>query len=116
MYREPTAWERAVFDRLLSEPFPSRETLVSQLKSPRVRLIDENGSLQFEVKGVDMGHGREIPVEAEVPDEDGMMIRFLLHTIDGIVVELEVYKDDSSSVLKMPDAGSISVMSPPYGP
>jgi hypothetical protein len=116
MYREPTAWEHAIFKRLLSEPFPARETIASQLKSPSVRLIDENGSLEFKVQDVDMGHGREIPVEAEVPDEDGMMIRFLLHTIDGNIVELEVYKDDSSPVLRMPDAGSLSVMSPRSGP
>jgi hypothetical protein len=117
MYRELSPWERAVFERLLADQFPGRELVAPQLTSPKVQEIDEDGSLEFQLaEGFDMGRGRVNPVEAYAPDIDGMMIHFILHTIDDTVVEFEVYKDDSSRVVRRPDPTALAIMSPPYGP
>ena len=45
---------------------------------------------------------RRIPVEAEAEDSDGVSIHFLLHVVDGVVHELEVYREDSGPVLHRP--------------
>ncbi len=42
---------------------------------------------------------RRIPVEASYPDADGVVVHVLLHVIDGRLDELEVYREDSGSVL-----------------
>jgi hypothetical protein len=41
---------------------------------------------------------RRVPVEAERPDDDGVVIHVLLHVVDGFLNELEIYRDDSKSV------------------
>lgn len=39
-----------------------------------------------------------IPVEAELPDNDGVSIHVLLHVVNGLLAELEIYKDDLSPI------------------
>ena len=51
-----------------------------------------------------------IPVEAEAQDRDGTMIHYLLHVVDGWMNELEVYKDDSSRVLRQAEPEDLKVM------
>jgi hypothetical protein len=41
---------------------------------------------------------RRIPVEAELKDADGVTIHVLLHVLDGLLNELEVYRDDSGPI------------------
>ena len=39
-----------------------------------------------------------------------MVIHYLLHVVDGTMSELEVYKDDSSRVLRQVDPEEVTVM------
>lgn len=93
--------EHALLHRLLSADFPGREQLIEQVRSATVAPIDGDGSLRFVVdKATEAGVTKRIPVEAQCVDSDGISIHALLHVVDGQISELEIYKDDSSSVLR----------------
>ena len=112
--RPLAAGERAVLDKLLSESFPGRDALAEQARDVRVRSIDADGSLALMpdpgVCPADVV--RRIPVEAEAEDLDGVAIHVLLHVVDGYMKELEVYREDSSRVVRpiTPDALSTVVL------
>jgi len=55
-----------------------------------------------------------VPTEGEAPDVDGVMIRYLLHVIEGRISELEIYKDDGSRILRQPEPEEVTVDGPPY--
>lgn len=98
-YRTLDSREQAILDVLLAGPFPGRDEIRRQLETSLVSVIDEEGSLEFEVPGgVVANVERRIPVEAETHDEDGVPVRVLLHVVDGLVRELEFYKADGSKL------------------
>lgn len=113
-FREMNIWERRLVDKLLETPFPGSRDLAIQLRDSLVCSIDENGSVDFLVstkKKVTVHN--PIPVEAEAEDSDGITIHLLLHVIDGIARGIEVYKEDSSDVIKFPDPTALLLFSPP---
>jgi hypothetical protein len=84
---------------LLSTDFPGRDAVAEQVAVASVREIDDNGSLVFAPSDKTPAEVvRRIPVEAELDDSDGVTIHVLLHVVDGLVKELEVYRDDSGRV------------------
>jgi hypothetical protein len=55
-----------------------------------------NGSLEFvTVEGSPAPVVRWIPVEAAFDDADGVTIHVLLHAVNGILNEFEIYREDS---------------------
>jgi hypothetical protein len=82
---------------LLAADFPGREALSEQLGSVAVRPLDENGSLELSTAaGAPRAEVvRRVPVEAELEDRDGVTVHVLLHVVDGLLKELEVYREDS---------------------
>jgi hypothetical protein len=111
-FREPTRTERDVVQRLLTADFRGKAEIARQLAIYRVRIIDEEGSLEFELNGAAKPAEVEkrIPVEAEALDEDGICIHILLHVVEGFVSELEVYKDDGSPIKRMPSSGDLEMV------
>lgn len=98
-FRRPSEVEIQLVGSLLGATFAGREALVQQWLSAEVRRIDEDGSLQIRTCGGPPADVvRRIPVEAELEDVDGMTIHILLHVIDGLLDELEIYRDDSRPV------------------
>lgn len=84
---------------LLSADFPGRNAVAEQVAVASVRAIDNNGSLEFAPSDKSLAEVvRRIPVEAELDDGDGVTIHVLLHVVDGLLRELEVYRDDSGRV------------------
>jgi hypothetical protein len=101
--RKPTVVERSLIDRLLSAEFPGKDELVSQATDALVEPIDTEGSLRFEIKSsVRAPTQKRVPVEAQCADEDEVSIHALLHVVDGKLAELEIYKDDSSPIRRLP--------------
>ena len=49
-------------------------------------------------------------MEAETEDGDGMTIHLLLHVIDGSLNELEIYREDSTSLKRSIDPSSVRVL------
>jgi hypothetical protein len=102
-FREPTAVERALLERLLEADFPGRTELAALLRNVLVRTIDKNGGLELESQvGGKAPVMKRVPVEAEGKDEDGSIIHMLLHVDDGKPVELEFFREDTVTVKRLP--------------
>ena len=110
-FRPLTDDERALIDALLTSDFDGSNEIRAQLDSAFVRALDEDCSLEFKVEGAPKAHvKRRIPIEAEVEDEDGRSIHILLHVVDGVVDELEVYREDGSPVRRRPVPEDVSLV------
>jgi hypothetical protein len=110
--------ERQIIERLLQDPFPGRDELRAQIFKSRVEPIDEYGdeygSLKFEVEdGPKAKVTQRVPVDARANDSDGVPIEFLLHVVDGLVRELEIYKADGSPIMRHPVASDLQVFTYP---
>jgi hypothetical protein len=105
--------ECELLERLLSADIPGRSELQLQLRHSQVEPIDSNGSLRFEVNLDSLASvPRRIPVESQCKDVDGTWIHALLHVVGGKLTELEIYKDDSSAVIRMPERDDWEVIVP----
>lgn len=110
-FRKPSAWERAILERLFEADFPGKNELKRMVAELNVRTIDEDGSIELRssVEG-SAPVAKRIPVEAEAKDSDGFTIHVLLHVVGGRPSEFEIYKDGGAQVKVMPDAGSFEVI------
>jgi hypothetical protein len=110
-FRKPTDEERSLLECLLEAQFPGRDELAPMVRNVLVRTIDEDGGLQLqsEVSG-EAPVVKRIPVEAEAKDSDGFRVHALLHVVDGRPTELEIYKDDGSTVKRMPAASTFELI------
>lgn len=98
-FRSPSDLERQLLEVLLGTDFPGKDAVAEQVAVASVREIDDNGSLEFAPSDKTPAEVvRRIPVEAELDDSDGVTIHVLLHVVDGLVKEMEVYRDDSGRV------------------
>jgi hypothetical protein len=110
-FRPLSDQERQLLAALLSAEFTGKSALAEQVKMASVRAIDDNGSLEFApTDGTPAQVDRRIPVEAEIDDSDGVTIHVLLHVVDGIVKELEVYRDDSGRVQRALAPGELRLL------
>jgi hypothetical protein len=117
LFREPTDAERALISRLLEPSFQGRDEIRTILQSAQVRSIDEQGSLKFKSEVVGKVNGvKPIPVEAEANDTDGLAIHVLLHMVHGRPDELEIYKDDSSAIQRLPPPEEFDLIVLPPAP
>lgn len=102
-FRDVRPDEADLLRALMSEDFPGRPELDAQLEDVIVKQIDDNGSLCLRTSVAEPAPvERRIPVEASYEDADGIRVHLLLHVIEGYVDELEVYRDDSASVISSP--------------
>lgn len=107
-----TPSERRLLDRLLGAKFVGSDELASQIQTAMVETIDECGSLRFYVSNHDIVCvSCRVPVEGEFKDSDGIAIHVLLHVVDGVASELEIHRDDGSSIESMPDPNDLEVFS-----
>lgn len=97
-----------------TEDFGGRSEIAEQLSNAQVEEIDPDGSLRFVVLSQRRAPIKcRIPVEAQFLDTDGIQGHLLLHVVNGQVAELEVYKDDSSRVIKRPRPEDLEVIVTP---
>ena len=115
--RKPTSAERALLERLLQADFPGKHELASIMRDVLVRTLDEEGGLeiQSQVEG-QAPVIKRVPVEAEAKDIDGSTIHALLHVVEGRPVELEIYKDNGSTVKRSPAPSEFDLIILPIGP
>ncbi|WP_049813579.1 DUF6984 family protein [Paraburkholderia fungorum] len=103
-YREPTAHERELMDLLAAPDFPGVEQIREQLRSCNVRSIDDEGSLGLQIQNAATASViTRVPVELYAPDTDGFDVHVLLHVVDGICQEIEIYKDAPGPIRKLPE-------------
>ena len=104
-YRELNGAERQLLDRLLEARFSGRAEVAEQLKSCRVRTLDDDGCLEFLIlSDIKANVEHSVPVEAEAKDENGNKIHMLLHVVGGKVDELEFYAESDSPITQLPPA------------
>ena len=103
-FRKLSPIEESLIKRLLTAEFPGWKEVSQQLENCRVRVVDTEGSLEIQtnVKAPAAAVEKTIPVEAQVTDEDGISVHFLLFVSNGYVSELEIYKDDGSPIRRLP--------------
>ena len=107
-FRPLTADERRLINRLLEENFPGRETIAMQAANCQARELDAHGCLEFKVEiDVEAETKFRVPTEGEAEDVDGVTVHVLLHIINGKLNELEIYKDDGSEILQMPEPDTL---------
>lgn len=113
-FRQLKDGERQLLDQLLSSPFPGRDELVDQIRESLVEECDSDGGLEFRVqsgvKPADVEY--RVPTEGEYEDSDGVTVHVLLHVVDGIISELEVFREDGQPVIGKRDQAMLRVFSP----
>ena len=103
-----TGLAKALID---TKDFTGRSEIAEQLAIAEVQEIDPDGSLRFVVPSLTRAPVKvRIPVEGQFVDTDGIHGHLLLHVVNGRVAELEVYKDDSSRVIRKPRPEDIEVI------
>lgn len=109
--RPPSASEKHLLQRLLTVDFQGAEALRQQLGNTIVEPIDRDGSLRLHpIDATPVSVARRIPVEATYADADGVVVHVLIHVIEGVLNELEVYREDSGDILVAPaDATQLEV-------
>jgi hypothetical protein len=107
-YRKLRAEEIALIETLLA--FGGRADLGPGLANAQVREIPggEIGSLVFADPGRAMRKFGDVLATAEAPDRDGATITFALNLDrSGALYELDIWKDDMSHVIALPDPASL---------
>lgn len=105
-FRALSDLERRILEVMIHAGLPNDEILMNQINSSRVRNIDEVGSIKFFVSRCDRYADATGPlITAQQEDVDtvpgrGPYINFLLFLCDGIIDELEIYKDDGGAILR----------------
>lgn len=113
-YRDMTDRERGLLAKLLAPDFPGRDALAAQLATAQVRVIDEDGCLEFLVRsdeGIDAVK-YAVPTEGEYEDVDGVTVHVLLYVTGKKVQELEFYREDNARVRSWPRLEALRVFAP----
>jgi hypothetical protein len=93
--------EHEMLSKLLIAQFPGSRELAIQAQNASAKTLDAEGSIALDpgtnapVADVE----RRVPVEAEFEDADGVTIHVLLHVVDGLMNEMELYREDSGPIL-----------------
>lgn len=114
MFSRPlTKYETELLSRLV-EKLPERKLYLRQIEDARVGSWAGDESIRFALHegapSVQLQTG--MPVEGEFRDRDGVIAHVLLHVQDGYLRVLEIFKEDGSRVIKMPDLQDFKVILP----
>ncbi len=109
-YRPLTDSEKAIVMKMLSVDLPGVEILREQANHAMARVLDRYGSIAFKLGLVERTRFSDGPlISALQPDTDtvqryGPYVNIILFIKDGLIAELQIYKDDGSKIL-----GSVDV-------
>jgi hypothetical protein len=98
-------FERAVIAQLLNRPFAGRDEIREQLAHATVveEGREDTATIVFSVPTRPFplaGVVSRVPVEGEAIDSDGGTIAMLLHVLESVVVELEIYRADGEHIVE----------------
>ncbi|WER48603.1 hypothetical protein CupriaWKF_27930 [Cupriavidus sp. WKF15] len=106
-YRDPSLAEKKLIDLLAAADYQGSAEIRQQLASCHVRIIDDDGSLSLKISSPVFAAVRyRVPVELYGKDMDGVDIHVLLHVVQGICTEIEIYKDTPDRIKIMPETWS----------
>jgi hypothetical protein len=106
--------ERALIGTLLGPMFPGRDELLEQMRTAKVRRVDQDGSLELLIiSDIKASHVRYVvPTEGEYRDPDGVTVHVLLHVVGDQAKELEFFREDNGRVQTWPDPATVRVFAP----
>jgi hypothetical protein len=118
-WRSLTALEEAIINRLLHEEFPGVDVLRRQFVDLRARPIERELSVELKVDNqVRAILKKRVPVEAQYCEDEPykdlgqVHVHILLHVRGGLMSELEFYKDDGTSITRLPDVSELRIFVP----
>ena len=110
--------ERDILERLLQPEFPGRDELRRQLDVVTAKQVSEDGTLVLQCGPCSPAPVRcRVPTEGECVDADGGIIQVLLHVVNGVMKELEIFKvgpTKGSKIVSLPAPRDL-VLFTPYG-
>ncbi len=100
-WRKPTHDDLQLIMKLLDVSFTGRTNVLNQIALCQVNEFDDNGSLEFIIsnEAIPAKVLHRIPVEGVFTDSDGIIAHALMHIVNGIIKEIEIYKEDNSKVV-----------------
>lgn len=105
--------ERDLISSLLAADFNNAAELRQQATRATLRAEDYGGVLvlafEFPQEVDPVNVGRRVPVEAEGLDLDRVPIHMLVHVVNGILQEVEIFREDSKPILRLPSTHDLSV-------
>lgn len=103
-----TNQQRQLIDLLLREDFPGAPALRAQLSTATVAgFLDRDGSFSIRIQLREPAHVKSrVPVELFNRDTG---IHVLLHVVNGIAQEVEIYTNDGADVTQMPENWEVIV-------
>jgi hypothetical protein len=102
-FRELTGRERGLLEQLTRPDFIGVAQIREQIGACKARTIDAQGSFELRVENRTPARVFfRVPVELEARDRDGVPIHVLLHVVEGIAREIEVYKDTPTPIATWP--------------
>ncbi len=105
--------EDVVLWALLSKEFPGSFELRAQAEVARVERDESSGSpfLRFYFDhGVQVAPVvQRIPVEGHFGEEDGQRIHCLLHVVNGVLEELEFFREDGAPIPMIPPVDGLRI-------
>ena len=101
--RPANALETGLLNRLLDSNFQGVEALRDQVHACAVRTVDDEGSFQIITSVTTKALVKfRVPVELSGVDTDGIGVHVLLHVVDGVATEVEIYKDSPTPIVSLP--------------
>ena len=114
LMRIPTAIETGLVGLLLKEEFEGAEAVRAQASKSRVLVDDLGGVLVLRFQDAGLSPRADvrvrIPVEGVAQDADGVMIHALLHVVHGFLSEVEIFREDSAPILRMPPVAEFQLI------
>ncbi len=113
--RPPSNLEKGILDKLLSAEFPGASELRQQMREIKVQTSDLEGSVKLFITNKIYAEVLDsVPVEASYADSGEqhspeIKVHILLHVYNGLMHELEFYKDDSSAIMRTPELDELLI-------
>jgi hypothetical protein len=101
--------ERALVEALLAEAFFGRDGLRAQVEGAEARTIDSDGSFALKVIGAAVRVLERVPVTGSTRDAEGIGVEVLLHVVDGVMSEVEIYRIDGKPVIGAVDPSALTL-------
>jgi hypothetical protein len=109
-FSSPTKWQSDLMARMLALDIDRVDLLRQQAETAETKVIDEDGSFQVRTSGPPWMESQErVPIEAECFDRDNTPVEVLMHVIDGLIDELEIYRVDGRTASPEFSLGSMKV-------
>ncbi len=101
-----TDYERGLLVNVLVEGESTlRDVLLTQAESARITWVESRGqpAILFAVpNSMPRVSNSGVVAELERADKDGVCIHMLLHVSEGLLSELEVYREDGDALIELP--------------